>query len=151
MIVRNFYYGTRYLQIIYDANEGSCGIRLGTRDAGFGTSWKRLDNYGTTSLAELVTAISGASNLSTLANALGVGNDVIVDQSVSNQIEAAYQATNEYTIFQGSTPLGSEGGWYGFKRADDRMSYCILFYDGSGLLKGERNPSTSTWSFKSIA
>lgn len=56
-----------------------------------------------------------------------------VSSSVVSELESSYQSASAYSLFQGATTNGNEGGWYGFKRDAGRESGAILFSGMSGV------------------
>lgn len=64
------------------------------------------------------------------------------------EIEASYQAANDYSLFQGATSAGYEGGWYGFKRTDNKSSYALVFIGSFGLCQAVRNGSGNWFLYR---
>lgn len=56
-----------------------------------------------------------------------------VSPSVVSELESSYQSASSFSLFQGATYNGNEGGWYGFKRDAGREAGAILFTGMDGV------------------
>lgn len=81
----------------------------------------------------------GASTVATLASVLGATTSAL-EAPIIESLEASYQSVGVYTLFSGCTATGGEAGWYGFKRADDRISFALISYSDLGFFVAKRHP-----------
>lgn len=63
-------------------------------------------------------------------------------------VEESYTAAAAYSLFSGKTLNGLEGGWYGFKQTDTKISTAIMFSRGNIFHIIREN---GTWKFKLIS
>ena len=94
-------------------------------------------------------------NQSDIQNALDIANAKSTidfkkkspDANFVAKLEAAFQATPNWSEFRGQTAAGSEGAWFGLKRSSDYnpIAYCmVVSFDN---IYAARRMKDGTWNF----
>lgn len=65
-------------------------------------------------------------------------------------LDAQFNATSDYSVFQGATMNDTEMGFYGFKHNSIKGGVCIVMSIGYGVWCGRGEGVPSTWDFRRI-
>lgn len=79
----------------------------------------------------------------------GFGSDMTISSDVIQAIESSFTSANNFSLFSGSTQIGNEYGWYGFKNSIYKPCYITLYTGNEGVLIGKRDVQ-GNWKFKKV-